>query len=337
MAGVNSKTTCSEHQNECFGSSLTYLSSSSFWSERSEKSIRKNDSSLFLEERNGIEIIERPDIEDGTAKKLETPRDFRRRKSSIKFVMIVTALLLLWSLVHVVVQQLNRSRNVPTSENLGESQTSNIEDWFNSKDGIGASAGTQEGVSAGTQEDVSSETQEAEVSDDYNSSLNSKQQDTLPFQYTPVEPGEIVVLYPNEYLEAGQFRYSPNGRFKVGLTERDGNFVLVETNLFGERVVWSARMDSGSNWVSTLDARCFMQGDGNLVLRDSQTKKSIWMTRTHGNQQARLVLDDSGRVAVISGDGLRTALWMNGVPREHYTGPSSNDMMFPIRGAFYYP
>ena len=145
------------------------------------------------------------------------------------------------------------------------------------------------------------------------------------------------MLYPNEYLEAGQFRYSPSGRFKVGLTERDGNFVLTETNLFGERVVWSARVDSGSNWVSTLEARCFMQRDGNLVLRDSQTKKSIWMTGTHGNEQARLVLNDSGQLAVRSGDELRTVLWMDGIPREQYTGPSSDDMIFPVRGTFYYP
>jgi hypothetical protein len=154
---------------------------------------------------------------------------------------------------------------------------------------------------------------------------------------TTVEPEEIVVLYPNEYLDAGQFRYSPNGRFKVGLTEHDGSFVLIEVHPSAEAVIWSASMDLGSNMFPTLKPRCFMQSDGNLVLRDSQTSESLWMTRTHGNLQARLVLDNFGRVAVRSGDKSRSVLWMEGVPRDQYTGPSSEDMIFPIRGVFYYP
>ena len=147
-----------------------------------------------------------------------------------------------------------------------------------------------------------------------------------------------MVLYPNESLNAGQFRFSPNGRFKVGLTEDNGDLVLMEVHQSVERVLWAASMDTGSNWVSSaVSPLCFLQTDGNLVLRDSQTRTTIWMTRTHGNSQARVVLDDSGRIAIRSNDDSRTVLWMEGVPREQYVGPSSENMMFPIRGAFYYP
>jgi hypothetical protein len=31
-----------------------------------------------------------------------------------------------------------------------------------------------------------------------------------------------------------------------------------------------------------------------------------------------------------------TILWMDGVPRQIYRGPSSPDLKFPVRGMFYY-
>jgi len=170
----------------------------------------------------------------------------------------------------------------------------------------------------------------------------SNQQDSLSWDEklgtnATDEEEEIVVLYSNEYMEAGQFRYSHNGRFKVGLTQEDGDFVMMKVDQSVETLIWSASTDFGSNWYSSSKPRCFMQSDGNLVLRDSQTKKSIWMTGTHGNPHARLYLDNSGRLSVRSSDESRTIIWMNGIPRAQYTISQSKDMAFPIRGAFYYP
>eukprot|EP00534_Pseudo-nitzschia_fraudulenta_P003324 CAMPEP_0201120720 /NCGR_PEP_ID=MMETSP0850-20130426/4735_1 /ASSEMBLY_ACC=CAM_ASM_000622 /TAXON_ID=183588 /ORGANISM="Pseudo-nitzschia fraudulenta, Strain WWA7" /LENGTH=411 /DNA_ID=CAMNT_0047386949 /DNA_START=95 /DNA_END=1327 /DNA_ORIENTATION=+ len=149
--------------------------------------------------------------------------------------------------------------------------------------------------------------------------------------------GVSVVLHPNEYLDAGQFRHSPNGRFKVGLSKTDVNLVLMEAGDSGETVIWSTGVDFDSGSNSGIKPRCYMQADGNIVLRDVETRESIWMTKTHGNSKALLVVENSGIVAVRSGDGVNNVVWMEGIPREKYSGPSSEDMVFPIRGAFYYP
>jgi hypothetical protein len=76
------------------------------------------------------------------------------------------------------------------------------------------------------------------------------------------------------------------------------------------------------------------------------------MTKTHDNSGARLVLDNSGQIAVksptmttttttttttsynsnINSNGNDHILWMDGIPKNQYTGPSSDNMIFPIRG-----
>lgn len=344
------------------GSSLMHLSSLALWSERSGNNIKKNGYSFFLEERNGIEVIHCQDVEEGgkssshcdpqeDVQKLELRKDIQRRKTSIKIVMIVTAMALILTSVCIGIQEIKLAKNETSSKNLEENYTTNIGAWKESENEVddfdvdpdvdiyfknnNGDAAFPEAIPNFNDASVSK-------NNEYSSGQAPKQQDTLPPKEMPgttttVESEEIVVLYPNEYLEAGQFRYSPNGRFKVGLTEHDGNFVLIEVDPSAEAVIWSASTDLGLKSFSTLKSRCFMQSDGNLVLRDSQTRESLWMTRTHGNLQARLVLDNFGRVAVRSGDESRSVLWMDGVPRDQYTSPSSEDMTFPIRGAFYYP
>ena len=76
-----------------------------------------------------------------------------------------------------------------------------------------------------------------------------------------------------------------------------------------------------------------MQNDGNLILRGANNK-SKWTTHTRQNPGSRFIVADGGRVAVVHGT---TPLWMDGVPRGKYTGPSSENLKFPCRGAFYYP
>ncbi len=142
---------------------------------------------------------------------------------------------------------------------------------------------------------------------------------------SPSEPpaifSESIVLSSNERLERGQFVFSPNGKFKVGLTSA-GDLVLQDDR---SRTIWNAKVSGGF--------RCYMQHDGNVIVRQSNNK-ALWTSNTYNNPDARLVVDDGGRIAVIHGN---TPLWVDGIPRGVYNGPSSSDLSFPVRGVFYYP
>ena len=77
-----------------------------------------------------------------------------------------------------------------------------------------------------------------------------------------------------------------------------------------------------------------MQNDGNLIIRDFDNK-SLWTTHTSGNDGASFVITDGGQVAVVYGN---TPVWLHGVPRGTYRRPpASENLQYPIRGAFYYP
>jgi hypothetical protein len=130
-----------------------------------------------------------------------------------------------------------------------------------------------------------------------------------------------VVLNPRQSLPKGRFASSPAGRYKVGLNG-DGNLLFQDS---GDRTIWDAKVLGG--------IEAFMQPDGNFVIRDS-SQRLIWTTHTSGNNGARLVIDDGGRLSVVLGS---TSIWMEGIPRGKYTGPSSADLQYPLRGVFYYP
>ena len=46
------------------------------------------------------------------------------------------------------------------------------------------------------------------------------------------------------------------------------------------------------------------------------------------------MLDDRGLVSIIY---QHTLIWFAGLPRSRYFGPNSDNLVFPVRGAFYYP
>ena len=118
---------------------------------------------------------------------------------------------------------------------------------------------------------------------------------------------------------------SPNGRYSVGLNSL-GNLVMTNNG----REVWRLR-DKLRRDITGV-SRAYMQSDGNLVLRSS-SGKGLWNSETSNNPGGVFKIDDGGQVSIVYQG---TVLWMDGIPRGIYNGPSSPNMQYPIRGIFYY-
>ena len=73
-----------------------------------------------------------------------------------------------------------------------------------------------------------------------------------------------------------------------------------------------------------------MQSDGNVIVRASDNK-AVWTSETYDHPGSVLAVDDGGRIAVMEGN---VPIWLEGVPRGTYNGPSSSSLSFPIRGYF---
>eukprot|EP00543_Licmophora_paradoxa_P016218 CAMPEP_0202467796 /NCGR_PEP_ID=MMETSP1360-20130828/73359_1 /ASSEMBLY_ACC=CAM_ASM_000848 /TAXON_ID=515479 /ORGANISM="Licmophora paradoxa, Strain CCMP2313" /LENGTH=630 /DNA_ID=CAMNT_0049092481 /DNA_START=128 /DNA_END=2020 /DNA_ORIENTATION=- len=131
-------------------------------------------------------------------------------------------------------------------------------------------------------------------------------------------PASIVIPSGGK-LSRGEFVYSPNGVYSLGLNG-SGDLLLRS----GNTVLWRADGDGAD--------RCYMQSDGNLLMR--KDRRLTWQAHTGNNKGSYLEVDDGGRIAVMLND---TPLWLDGVPRGRYTGPSNPSLQFPVRGAFYYP
>lgn len=129
-----------------------------------------------------------------------------------------------------------------------------------------------------------------------------------------------IVLEPNQRLERGEFVISPSGRYQVGLSSI-GDFELIDNE--SNNTIWHADIVGGY--------RCYMQGDGNCIIRD-EDGKSLWSTKTSNNDNSQLILDDAGMIGIFHEDSY---IWIHGNPRGTYNGPN-DDITFPIRGAFYY-
>jgi hypothetical protein len=138
----------------------------------------------------------------------------------------------------------------------------------------------------------------------------------------PASFAEEVVLGSGHSFQRNWFVSSPSGAYRVGLTD-SGDFVLQDRDF---NTIWTAGISGGE--------RCFMQPDGNLIVRDKYLS-ALWDSRTSKNHGARLIVDDGGRIVVVHGS---TPLWLSGLPGGIYKRPAaSEDLHFPIRGAFYYP
>ena len=81
---------------------------------------------------------------------------------------------------------------------------------------------------------------------------------------------------------------------------------------------------SGNNWLSVNGElrtnqyiasengryRLYLQGDGNIVLRDQQSGAALWSTGTHGKGGTRLVMQSDGNFVLYSSSG--SAVWASG-------------------------
>ncbi|KAG7336968.1 D-mannose binding lectin [Nitzschia inconspicua] len=149
----------------------------------------------------------------------------------------------------------------------------------------------------------------------------------IPSNDFGVSTPESVVLYPNEFLERGEFRASPGKKFRAGLSAT-GDFVLQDLQINPDKsplLIWSAGTTGGTSLI--------MQTDGNLIVRDAN-RQGVWSTKTQNNPTAKLFIDDSGQIALKDGSN---RLWLGGLPRDYYNHSKPTDLEFPIRGTFYYP
>ena len=120
---------------------------------------------------------------------------------------------------------------------------------------------------------------------------------------------------------------SPNGHYEIGLDSENGQLIIRTKD---HDKIWTLTNDN-ENEISNI-AKIYMQWDGNLVMKSS-SDKGLWNSETSGNDGGEFRIDDGGQLSV---NYLGTPLWIDGLPRESYTGPSSPDLNFPVRGFFYY-
>jgi hypothetical protein len=141
------------------------------------------------------------------------------------------------------------------------------------------------------------------------------------------KPYSVVLASNDRVLERGRFVYSPNRLYNVGLSS-NGQLIIRKGQ--NNEKVWTL-MDKNGEEISNV-SRMYMQSDGNLVLKTS-SNKGLWSSETSKNNGSEFFIDDGGQLSI---DSQGTSLWIDGIPRNVYTGPSSSDLNFPLRGFFYY-
>ena len=139
------------------------------------------------------------------------------------------------------------------------------------------------------------------------------------------KPYSVVLASGEQVLERERYVSSPNGRYKVGVNS-NGQLVMLR----GNSKVWTLE-DKNGDQVSDI-TRMYMQADGNLVLKTS-SNKGLWNSETSKNFGSEFRIDDGGQLSV---NFQGANLWVDGLPRSSYTGPSSPDLNYPLRGYFYY-
>ncbi|VEU43328.1 unnamed protein product [Pseudo-nitzschia multistriata] len=150
-----------------------------------------------------------------------------------------------------------------------------------------------------------------------------------PESRRPTSVSFSVVLRSNEQLIGrGKFASSPNGQYEVGLDSKTGRLIIMRT--ISNNELWTLRDKSGDEILNI--SKIYMQSDGNLVMKSS-SNEGLWNSETSQNPGGEFRIDDSGQLSV---NFQGTPLWIDGLPRAIYTGPSSSDLIFPVRGYFYY-
>ena len=123
-------------------------------------------------------------------------------------------------------------------------------------------------------------------------------------------------------MSAGVAKSSPSGQFQFGVYP-NGDLQLRRSST--NEIIWSAGLNDTANFT--------LLADGNFVTNSTKNRIS-WQSRTFNNPGSVLALDDGGLVSIR---GKNVTLWFAGVPRGTYSGPPSANLVFPLRGAFYYP
>lgn len=96
------------------------------------------------------------------------------------------------------------------------------------------------------------------------------------------------VLYANERLTTNQYLQSANGSYRF-ILQSDGNIVLYGAS----RALWA------SNTVGKGGVNLYMQGDGNLVLRNSGGT-AVWSSQSNGKGANRAVMQDNGNFVLLT-------------------------------------
>mmetsp|Transcript_1301 Transcript_1301/g.1678 ORF Transcript_1301/g.1678 Transcript_1301/m.1678 type:complete len:589 (+) Transcript_1301:160-1926(+) len=154
--------------------------------------------------------------------------------------------------------------------------------------------------------------------------------DSAPFSldFDLVLEDSVLVLKARERLFTGDFVKSSSGIYSAGVDESGAVVVLKARRNNKIEIVWKSH-DSGNKNVT-----CFLQPDGNLVLRHQDDNSIAWATNTSGYPGTSMQLDNRGQLSLVSAL-TKTKLWIAGMPRNVYQGSPDDDMTFPIRGVFY--
>jgi hypothetical protein len=106
-------------------------------------------------------------------------------------------------------------------------------------------------------------------------------------------------LFPNQYLEKGDFLTSPNNLYTLNMQD-DGNLVLYDLNL-GQGAIWA------SNTYNMAVSKAVMESDGNFVIYGCPDP--IWATNTNYQDGAFIVLQDDGGLVIYG----TTPIWASNI------------------------
>lgn len=121
---------------------------------------------------------------------------------------------------------------------------------------------------------------------------------------TPAQPKSPNGLNEDEGIIAGQILTSPGGQYTLTL-QTDANIVLYGPGKFNPNSPPPAVWASNTNGHLTYPWFLVLQGDGNLVVYDSEGK-SYWASNTAGSGGTTMAVLDSGhfQISNISGHGI---------------------------------